>query len=220
MNWSDYESVWKRQELPTGAAADVAHIRATFEIKRQKFRGTLLVRDMTEGLLGTLGAIGFLGYAWKMGRAGRPVALGALLILGVSLVFVRDFLRRRRLRIGPEAALLTKLDAEIAELQHQRRFLSHIGLWYFLPYLAALPLIYIPIFLHLGVRLPSDLLITLLTTPRSAVFIYLIVAIVVCALVLVWRDARDAGKKRINPRIEELERMRRDLFGSADNPGS
>ena len=193
MNWSDYESVWKRQELPTGAAADVAHIRATIEIKRQKFRGTLLVRDMTEGLL---------------------------LILGVSLVFVRDFLRRRRLRIGPEAALLTKLDAEIAELQHQRRFLSHIGLWYFLPYLAALPLIYIPIFLHLGVRLPSDLLITLLTTPRSAVFIYLIVAIVVCALVLVWRDARDAGKKRINPRIEELERMRRDLFGSADNPGS
>ena len=219
MNWSDYEAVWKRQELPTGAAADVAHVRATIDVKRRKFRAALLVRDITEGLLGVLTSLGLLGYAWWMGRAGWPVALGALLILGVSLVFVRDFLRRRRQRLGPEAALISKLEAEISELHHQRRLLGHIGLWYFLPYLAALALIYVSVFRHLGIRLPSELAIALLTTPRSAIFIYLTVAIVVGGLWLVWRDARDAGKKRIDPRIEELEKMRRDLFGPVENSG-
>jgi hypothetical protein len=219
MNWSDYEAIWKRQELPTGIAADVAHIRATFEAKRRKFKATLLVRDITDGLLGVLTALGLMGYAWWIGKAGWPIALGAILILGVSLVFVRDFLRRRRLLLGPEATLLTKLDAEISELHHQRRFLGHIGLWYFLPYLTALVIIYTTVFRRLGVKLPHELLIALLTTPRSAIFIYLTVAIVVAGLWLVWREARDAGKKRIDPRIQELEKMRRDLFGPTDHPG-
>ncbi|MDB6095491.1 MAG: hypothetical protein JWM32_3053 [Verrucomicrobia bacterium] len=219
MNWDDYEGIWRRQELPTGAGADLTLIRATFESKRRKFKATLLVRDITEGLLGVLAALGLLGYAWSIGKTGWPIAVGALLILGVALVFVRDFLRRRRLRLGPQVPLLVKLDAEISELHHQRRLLSHIGIWYFLPYLAALVLIYTTVFRRLGIKLPSELLIALLTTPRSAVFIYLIVAVVVASLWLVWRDARDAGKTRIDPRIRELEKMRRDLFGVADNPG-
>ncbi len=217
MNWNDYEAVWKRQKLPIGAAADLADIRATFELKRRKLESTLRVRYITDGVLGVLTALGFLGYAWWIGRAGWPIAIGAALILGVSWVFVRDHQRRRRHQVGPEATLLTKLDAEIAELHHQRRLLRHIGLWYFLPYLAAGVLISATVVHRLRIKPPPGLLVDLLTTPRSAIFIYLTVAIVVAGLWLVWRDARDAGKKRIDPRLQELEKMRRDLFGPADS---
>lgn len=217
MNWTDYEAVWKRQEPPIGAAADLAHIHATFEVKRRKLAATLLVRNLTEGVLGVLTALGLIGYACWLGKAGWPIALGAALIFGVSWVFVRDLLRRRRQRLGPEATLLTKLDSEISELHHQRRLLRRIGLWYFLPFLAALALIVTAVVHHLRIKLPSELLIALLTTPRSAIFIYLM-AITAAGLWWTWRHAQDAEKKRIDPRIQELEKMRCDLLDPGCNP--
>ena len=41
MNWNDYEAVWKRQELPVGADADLATLRETFETKRRKMGHTI-----------------------------------------------------------------------------------------------------------------------------------------------------------------------------------
>lgn len=212
MNWNDYEALWKRQAPPVGATADITALKDTFAAKRRKLTKLLLVRDALEGFGGVIVAVAFAAVAWRIGRPGWPILLGATLVLGVSLVFVRDFFRIRRSRLGPEAPMLAKLDAEIAELRHQRRLIANLGLWYFLPYVVAIVIVGTTLARTRGRGAPPELLVALLTTPATLAWIIVLTGVWGFAIFWAWRANRDAVKKQIDPRLAELEKLRRDFL--------
>src|SRR5271169_890739 len=114
MNWSNLQTIWNRQELPTAENGDLATLRKTFEMKGRRTAATLFWRDISEVAAG-LFAAGFFAYiGWREGKAYWPIALAVLLILGVVAFFVRERSRARRERIGPDAPLLAKLEGDIA----------------------------------------------------------------------------------------------------------
>jgi MFS family permease len=212
MNWNDWEMIWRRQEPPVGANADLALLKQTFEAKRRKLARGLLMRNLIEGVGGVFGAAVLAGFGWYLGAAGWPILIGAALILGVSAVFLRELLRTRRHRLGPEAPLLAKLEAEISELHHQHRLLTNIGTWYFLPYLAAMAIAGIT---FARIKIPAGVLSTLLTTPITLAWIIILTGTTGFFIYWAWRDNGVNARKRCELRLEELEKLRRDLLASA-----
>jgi hypothetical protein len=213
MNWSDYEAAWKRQEPPKGAITDIADLRATFEAKRRKLTASLLLRDALEGFGGMLMAGIFVTVAWRMGRNAWPILIGSAVIFAVALVFVVDFFRARRMRVSANATMLAQLDAVIGELRHQRRLLARIGWWYFLPYLFAIALIGNFLSRANQKTMPPGFLVILLTTPATLFWILLLASVTGCAIFWAWRSSKRAVTTRIDPRIIELQKLRRELIG-------
>jgi MFS family permease len=211
MNWDDWEMIWRRQEPPVGADADVALLRQTFEPKRRKLARGLLVRNAIEGVGGVLGAALLVGFAWHVGPAGWPILLGAALILGVAVVFLRDLVRIRRSRVGPEASLLAKLEAEIAELRHQRRLLTNIGTWYFLPYLLAMAIVAST---TARIKVPAGVLTALLTTPAALAWIVVLAGTTAFFIGWAWWDNGVVARKRCELRLAELEKLHREIVSA------
>jgi hypothetical protein len=216
MNWNDYEAAWKRQPVPIGAEASVADLRATFESKHRKLAATLQLRDSLESAAGVLvaGAFGWVG--WHLGRAGWPIWLAILLILGVTGFFLRERLRARRLRLGPEATLLAKIGADLAELRHQRRLLLNIWSWYLFPCAGAIGLFGFAVIQKMIREAPPGFLEKLLEHP------WLIAPVVGYFLILlpalfwsIWWMNRRAVRQDIDPRIAELEKLHQSLLESA-----
>ena len=201
MNWNDYEAAWKRQEPPVGAGADLATLRQTFETKRRKMAGTLFVRDILEASAGVFVAVSLARKGWLMGKAGWPVALSVALILGVTFFFIWERIRTHRARLGPDAPLLTKLEADIAELRHQRRLLLNVATWYLAPILASMAIFAVT----LSVQAP---------TPLSRDPFFLTAYWVSVGLLYwgIWALNRRAVRKKIEPRLEELEKLHRDVL--------
>ncbi len=204
MNWNDYEAVWKRQELPRGADADAAALRAAFETQHRKQAATLLVRDFSEAGAGVVVAM-VLGAFWlKLGRASWPLGLAILLALGVSAVFIRERLRIRKTRLGEDASLLAKVASDLVELRRQRRLLGAIWLWYLGPILAAILIVHFTVV----ARAPAW---SIQRDPVfNAGFIVFHALVVGFAWWLNWR----AGRRQLEPRIAELEKLQRDLGGT------
>lgn len=211
MNWNDYEAVWKRQELPTGADADLANLRETFETKRRKLAATLLVRDFAEGATG-LFVSGLLTYFWwRLGKEGWPMVFAILLVLGVSGFFARERYRAHRGRLGADVPLLTKIEADIAELGHQRHLLLNIWWWYLSP-LAAAIIIVCAAMLRL---VPHGTLASLRQHPTAVAWIVFYFAVVLPLCFWgAWLINRRAVRKSIEPRLAELEKLHRDLLSS------
>jgi hypothetical protein len=204
MNWNDYEAVWKRQELPVGASADLATLRKTFEARRRKLHGALLVRDLSEAGAGLLVCIA-LGFIWrKIGLTGWPIGLAMALILGVSGIFVRERTRARKLRLGEDATLMAKIEADLAELRHQRHLLHTIVGWYLGPVFVSILIVHFTVALHTPPWAPQ----------RDPVFGAGFVGFYVLCLWFIWLINRRAVRKQIEPRLEELEKLHRDLLGS------
>jgi len=206
MNWNDCEAIWKRQELPVGAGADLAALKSTFETKRRKLAATLLVRDCVEASAGMVVAVFFAFLWWKQGKAGWPLLLAIMWVTGV---FIKERIRTHRQRLGAEAPLLARLEAEIGELQHQRRLLLSVWNWYLLPCVAAILIV---------------LATTLLNAPAGVLaghwlvlggFFGAYLALVGGLVWLVWTLNRRAVRKQIEPRLEELETLHHDLLSSA-----
>lgn len=216
MNLSDYEAVWKRQELPQGEAADLIDLKQTFETKRRKMEHTILLRNSFEGVGGIAASLGFGLLTWRLGLIDWPIVLGLLLIAGVSCVFLHDWWRFRRARLGPEASLLAKLKANIVELRHQRRLVAHMGKWYLTTYTVAILLLGYGLSQQVGRGAPSGFLITLLTTPSTATYIVILLVIPIAATVWWWRDVQKGIRLRIDPRLAELEKLHRELVSSGN----
>lgn len=212
MNWNDYEAVWKRQELPRGAAADLVEIKQTFEAKRRKMERTILLRNSFEGVGGIVASFVFGWLTWRLGIIGWPIVLGLLLITGGSCVFLCDWWRFRRARSGPEASMLVKLEANIAELRHQRRFIGHMGKWYLTTYVAAMLLIGYGFWQQVHRGAPPEFLITLLTTPSTAAWIAILLIVPIVGTVWWWLSIQKTIRLRIDPRLAELEKLQRDLL--------
>ena len=201
MNWNDYEAVWKRQELPVGAAADVAALRETFESKHRKLAATLLVRDWIEAAAGIFVSLALAFIWWRQGRTGWPLALAIGLILWVTVFFIRERIRAHRNRLGAEAPLLAKLEADIAELRHQRRLLLGVWTWYLAPCLAAILIVLATVILSVPAwALRGHLLFLLGYLPLLGLLLW-----------FVWFINRRAVRRQIEPRLEELEKLHRDL---------
>jgi len=202
MNWNDWEVVWKQQELPRGADADVAKLRETFEVQSRQLAKSRLVRDVAEASAGILVSVVMAGIWWRQGRAGWPIGVAIALTLGVTGVFLRERRRAQRARVGPEAPVLTRLEAEIAELQHQRRLLMGMGKWSLAPLGAAIVIGCLTIARSRPAWDPAR-------DPRflGAYFLF-------CALLfwVVWLMNRRAVRQRVEPRIAAWEKLRSALL--------
>jgi hypothetical protein len=206
MNWNDYEAIWKRQELPVGANADLAMLKQTFEQKRRKLAAILFARDIVEASAGVVGSIAFALIWLHQGKAGWPIALAIACILWVTGFFVRERFRAHRSRPGSEAQMLAKLEAEIAELRHQRRLLLSLWKWYLSPCLAAILIV---------------LAVILINAPAGALAGHLLILggffgayLVLLGFLfwLIWFVNCRAVRKQIEPRLAELEKLHQSLL--------
>jgi hypothetical protein len=208
MNWSDWEMLWRHQEQPFGAAADVAMLRQTFEAKRRKLARSLFVRDIAEAAAGVFVAGALVYMRWHKKSVGWPIVIAVALVLGVTGFFIRERIRTRRLRLGAGAPLLAKLEAEIAELQHQRRLLWNVWPWYLGPIVVAWAIV--------GVTALANTDATgraMLTHPLVIGFIAGYFVLCVLLFWAVWAVNRRAVRTQLDPRLEELANLRRELLG-------
>jgi hypothetical protein len=212
MNWNEWEMLWRRQQTPVGAGADLALLKQTFEEKRRKLRRIIMLRNVSEGVTG-LALFTLLAYVGAhAGVGGWRMWTGLALLLGVSLVFVLDFVRAQRSHIPGDATILAKIDAEIAELRHQRRLLARIGLWYFLPMAASFVLIVSAWAARIGREVPPHMLRDAFGTPKIIIWLVSTLAITGAAVVWVWREQVKSIRTRVNPRLEELNKLREDFL--------
>jgi hypothetical protein len=201
MNWNDYEAIWKRQPLPVGETADLAELRKNFEDKHRKMAYALLVRDWVEIVACGAVVVTYLWFWHEAGPAGWPLGVASLLILGVAAFFLHERRRARRNRLGADASLKAKVEADLAELRHQRWLLLKVWVWYIAPCAVAM-------LLHVSVMVGQD------QPPdswRAPVLLGLAGLIIGLACWFAWTVNREAVKKQIDPRIEELEKLQRDL---------
>jgi len=213
MNLNDYEAIWKRQELPVGPGADLAALRGTFEKKRRKLAATLLIRDFLEVSAGAF-VSGVFAYSWwHMGKEGWPMVFAIALILGISGFFVRERFRSHRLRLGPDVPLVAKVEADIAELRHQRHLLLNIWSWYLMPCGGAIVIGGATVVRVLIIKVQPEFFSALRQHPSALAWI---IAYVVSVLPLcfwgVWALNRRAVRRQIEPRLEELEKLRQSLL--------
>jgi len=212
MNWSDWEFVWKRQQPPIGAAADVAQLAATFEAKRQRMARALLVRDISESAAGVL-VCALLALFWRrMGPDGWPMGIAIALTLGVTVFFCLERIRVHRGRLGPEAPVAVRIAHQLAELRRQRRLLYNIIPWYLAPLGASWALV---VFAALRVgasHAPPGYFMDLMRNPATAAFIigYFVIVVPLCFWGA-WFMNRRAVLRHIDLRIEELEKLLREL---------
>lgn len=216
MNWNEWEMIWRRQQAPIGAGADLALLKQTFEEQRKKLRRSVLLRNVSEGVTGLalFTLLAFIGA--RAGVGGWRMWTGLTLLLGVSLVFAFDSVRARRSRVPGDATILAKIDAEIAELRHQRRLLARIGLWYFLPLTASFLLIVSAWVARIGREIPPgmlhDAVHDAVNTPRIIIWLILTPAITGGAIVWIWLVQVKSIRTRVNARLEELKKLREDFL--------
>jgi len=218
MNWSDYETVWKCQDLPVGAGANGAVLKETFEAKRRKMAATLFLRDIVEALAGAFVSCVFAYSWWHMGREGWPIAFAIALMLGLSGFFVRERFRAHRCRLGPDVPLVPKVEADIAELRRQRHLLLNIWSWYLLPCGGAIVIFGATVVRLLIIKPPPGVSLSALWEHPAAlawIILYFAVVLPFCFWGA-WFINRRAVRKQIEPRIEELEKLHRSLVGPAD----
>ena len=204
MNWSNLKTIWSGQNLPAGPDADLAALECGFEKKRRKLARGLLRRDVVEAAAGLFVSGVFAYTGWQMGKAGWPIGLAVMLMLGLTGFFVWERVRAHRQRLGADAPLLAKLEADLAELRHQRRLLLSVGTWYLAPCITAAAVVACTAMVHAPIALSAKLL--------AGVIMLLLLALTCWG---VWALNRQAVRKQLEPRLEELEKLRRALLSSS-----
>jgi hypothetical protein len=203
MNWNDWEVIWRRQELPIGAMAEVEKLKQTFAAKRRKTACAMLARDVSEAAAGVIVSTAFALLWWKMGAAGWPFGIAILLVLSISGVFVRERWRVRRGRIAADAPMLAKVGADLAELRYQRRLTLAVRTWYLAPLAIAVLIVLVTLYVH---QKPWE---------RQPVFMGVFVIFYALLNWLAWTINRRAVRDRLDPRIEEFEKLHRALISPA-----
>ena len=204
MNWDDVKSAWRRQNEPRLSEADLASLRQSLEAKQRKLARTLFWRDIREAAAGLFVAGVFALRGWRGGRSYWPLAVSVALVLGVTGFFIAERIRSRRQRLGAGASLLAKVEAGLAELRRQRRLLLNVSLWYIAP---------------LFVAWAIGFLTSLANTPahrhRHPVFLvcYLLIGIPFMTWGVRALNHR-AVRRKIEPRLAELESLRADLLSA------
>ncbi|MCW5549657.1 MAG: hypothetical protein KIT44_11905 [Opitutaceae bacterium] len=198
MKWHELENLWQTQPAaPAAASWD----EAAFETQRRRFARGLARRDWLETAAGLFVAAMFSLPPLLAGAAAWPAWIAVALVLGVTAVFVRERRRARRAAPAPEAPLRLRLEAEIAELEHQRRLLRNVAWWYLLPLLLAIALLVWAV--HLAV--PGQL-----TTAMIWRLVWFGAIMAGVAAVTLWLN-HQAVRRTIEPRLRELQAAHREL---------
>lgn len=203
MNWNELELIWKCQAPAAGTDPEV--LRQTFEARQQRFSRAFFQRDV-KGAVILVAVAGYFAYkGWQSGPAYWPIGVAVALLLGLAAFFLLERLHARRLRLGPDAPLLAKLDADIAELHHQRRLLLNIVTWFLTPMWTAVAIILATCFFNRPALL-HDL---------SQMFFWA-GYVVVCGLInwITWTINWRFARLRVEPRLAELERLRDHLLSA------
>jgi hypothetical protein len=143
-----------------------------------------------------------------------PLIFCTIILAAVTAVFIVDQIRVWRRRAEPSASLLTKVSAEITELNYQLRLFRWWWAWYLFPCFVAISLGFYGLRPTTDHGAPPGLLMNLLTTPTTAAFIALFSAIVILGCAALWRSMHKSFVN-IGRRIDELEKMRRFLTGQS-----
>jgi hypothetical protein len=130
------------------------------------------------------------------------VGIAVAILVGVAGFFVRERLRVRHLQLGADAPLLAKLDADLAELRHQRRLMLNISTWFLTPFSVAMGILLGTMFLNRP---------TLLHDSHQKLFWAGYVAMCVLAIWMTRAINRRAVRISVEPRIADLERLRHHL---------
>jgi len=133
MNWDELTDIWHHQPQERVPEAQFEILRKTFEKKSRRLAGVLFWRDLVELLAAVFVTISFGMAAIERGKAGWPLWISTVLVIWVAVSFLKERVRAHRKKTGPHASLLEKIDADIAELRHQRRILLKVGTWYLGP---------------------------------------------------------------------------------------
>jgi MFS family permease len=205
MNLNDWEFIWRRQEPPEGVDADIERLRESFDVSHRRLERALLVRDVSESLAGVFAAAVMGAFGWHMGRSGWPFILVVALILGVSAFFVRERIRTRRIKPDPGASVLEKVDSDLQLLRRSRKLLATIAVWYIAPLFLSELIVVVTIASHAK---PWDL-------QRDPVFMGVFILFLAAVNAWAWDLNRRALRKRIEPRIAELEKLRGDLLSTS-----
>ncbi|MEO6873771.1 MAG: hypothetical protein ABI222_03005 [Opitutaceae bacterium] len=202
MNWNNLESTWKSQKAAAIPAANLASLLSTFESKSRAEACRFLWRDLREGIVGIF-LSGYFAYkTWKAGPAYWPIGVAVAILAGIAVFFLIDRLRARGLRLSPDAALLAKVDADLAELRHQRRLYDTVTAWGLAPLALAMVIIVATAYYNKPEML------------QSARHIRYAAGYFVAVVALFWY-IRTLNQRilhrQIEPRISELERLRDNL---------
>ena len=195
MNWNELQQLWQTQQP---VAPPPAWNPAEFERQRARLARTLARRDWLEAGVGIAVAIFFAATLVPLGPAAWPGWISVALILGVSAIFIRERRRARRSAPPPEAPLLIKLEADIAELRHQCRLLHTVALWYVLPLMLAM------VFLFWGVTAALPAPLPPLWSWRVGLFG---LGMLGFSAVIVWIN-REAARTTLEPKLRELNSIR------------
>ena len=101
--------------------------------------------------------------------------------------------------------MIAKIEADLAELRHQRRLLLNVGKWYLTPCIAAAAVVACTALVHAPHSLSAKLL-------AGAIMLFLLT--LTCWGV--WALNRWAVRKCLEPRLEELDRLHQSLLGLAE----
>ena len=197
MNWNDLKSVWAGQSLLSGPYADIAALRDEFEAKRRRLARVLFWRDVREAAA----ALVVAGVFAHMGPVGWPTALAVVLMLGLAGFFVWERFRAHQQKVGADASLVAKLEAEIAELRRQRGLLLNVGTWYLAPCMGAAAIGAATALIHAPKPLAAKL--------AAGAIMLILLALVSWG---VWALNRWAVRKCLDPRLEELEKLHQSLL--------
>jgi hypothetical protein len=197
MNWNDLKSVWAGQSLLSGPYADIAALRDEFEAKRRRLARVLFWRDVREAAA----ALFVAGVFAHMGPVGWPTALAVVLMLGLAGFFVWERFRAHQQKVGADASLVAKLEAEIAELRRQRGLLLNVGTWYLAPCMGAAAIGAATALIHAPKPLAAKL--------AAGAIMLILLALVSWG---VWALNRWAVRKCLDPRLEELKKLHQSLL--------
>ena len=136
-----------------------------------------------------------------MGPVGWPTALAVVLMLGLAGFFVWERFRAHQQKVGADASLVAKLEAEIAELRRQRGLLLNVGTWYLAPCMGAAAIVAATALIHAPKPLAAKL--------AAGAIMLILLALVSWG---VWALNRWAVRKCLDPRLEELEKLHQSLL--------
>lgn len=204
MNWNELNSAWRCQATQTMTTTDLASLKATFEHRRTRRSRRLISRNAFQAFTGVVTCAIFIWVALTSHTPRVPMAIALALEFAVTVFFITECLRIWSLRLAPEAPLLDKLNADIAELTYQRKLRLNVAKWYLAP---------------IGVAVAVLLISKEVTTyghqsPGQAMSVALFVLACTFLFPLANRLNRCEVRKQIEPQLAELETFRQDVLAS------
>jgi len=201
MNWNDLTAAWRRQPGETLPEAHLDTLRKTFKKRSRRLSRVLFWRDVREIAATAFVIFVLMKVALQKGWAGLALWVALVPMLWVLGFMIRERIRSHRMRVGCGATLLTKIDADIAELGHQRTMLLTVRTWGLGPIFVSWLVAMASTGFHGGAGL--------LRTPLQ-ITSYMLGG--VAFFWVVWRLNLWVVRKHFEPRLAELEELRNELM--------